>query len=63
MLISLFETEMVDLSYVTFVINLILNLAGSKQCIVNVFIFLIARIVFKAPTEILIRLEQTMLFL
>lgn len=42
--------EMVDISYLTFAINLILNLKGSKLYIDNVFI-LIARIVFKAPTD------------
>ena len=41
---------MVDISYLTFAINLILNLTGSKRCIDNVFI-LIVRIVFKAPTD------------
>ena len=41
---------MVDISYQTFAINFILNLTGSKQCIDNAFI-LIARIVFKAPTD------------
>ena len=42
--------EMVDISHLTFAVNLILNLTGSKQCIDNVFI-LIARIVFKSPTD------------
>ena len=41
---------MVDISYLTFAINLILNLKGSKLYIDNVFT-LIARIVFKAPTD------------
>ena len=41
---------MVDISYLTFAINLILNLTGSKQYIDNVFI-LIVRIVFKALTD------------
>ena len=44
------DFKMVDISYQTFAINFILNLTGSKQCIDNAFI-LIARIVFKAPTD------------